>query len=283
MFGYVRPLKGELTINEFNRYRAVYCGLCRTIGKKYGQLPRFAVTYDMTFLGLLLQALATDEPIHEQSGCVLHPVRNRTMAVTDKVLEACADFTVLLTVLNIEDNIIDGDKAILNRILRFFLKKKYQRAKEAWPDTAAALEQIMTKFRTVEERQDGEAAGNLFGDLLGRMFAATGALLPIDDMELEALRLTGRDLGRWIYWLDAVDDWAEDRAQNEWNPLAEQPNREAAVKAATAQLREWELSLDRTMALLPYQRDGGILGNIILLGLPRVRSQVAAGHSLDKV
>ena len=114
MFGYVRPLKGELKINEFNHYRAAYCGLCRAIGEKYGQLPRFAVTYDMTFLVLLLHALATDEPGYEQSGCVLHPVRKRTMAVGDPLLEACADFTVILTVLNIEDNIID-DKTFFNK------------------------------------------------------------------------------------------------------------------------------------------------------------------------
>ena len=48
------------------------------------------------------------------------------MAVGDP-LQACADFTVILTVLNNEDNIIDGDK-LFNK-MHASKEKKYNQAK----------------------------------------------------------------------------------------------------------------------------------------------------------
>lgn len=33
MFGYVTPCKMELKIKEYEKFRAYYCGLCKTIKK----------------------------------------------------------------------------------------------------------------------------------------------------------------------------------------------------------------------------------------------------------
>ncbi len=49
MFGYVTPCKMELKIKEYEKFRAYYCGLCKTIKKDYGELPRVTINYDMTF------------------------------------------------------------------------------------------------------------------------------------------------------------------------------------------------------------------------------------------
>jgi hypothetical protein len=54
MFGYVRPLKPELLVREFSRYKSIYCGICKQIGHDYGQLPRLALGYDLTLLAVLL-------------------------------------------------------------------------------------------------------------------------------------------------------------------------------------------------------------------------------------
>jgi hypothetical protein len=50
MFGYVTPCKMELKIKDFEKFKAYYCGLCRTIKKNFGNLPRLALNYDMAFL-----------------------------------------------------------------------------------------------------------------------------------------------------------------------------------------------------------------------------------------
>ena len=61
MFGYVRPYKDELRVREYEQYKAIYCGLCRALGKNYGVLSRLTLSYDCTLfaaaaIGRLAQA-----------------------------------------------------------------------------------------------------------------------------------------------------------------------------------------------------------------------------------
>ena len=57
MFGYVTVDKPELKVREFYRYKGYYCGLCRSLNEEYGLRGRMTLTYDMTFLVLLLTSL----------------------------------------------------------------------------------------------------------------------------------------------------------------------------------------------------------------------------------
>jgi hypothetical protein len=57
VFGYVKAYKPELRVKEFEFYKAVYCSLCRDLGKKYGLVSRFSLSYDFTFLALLQLSL----------------------------------------------------------------------------------------------------------------------------------------------------------------------------------------------------------------------------------
>ena len=50
MFGYVKPDKSELRIKEYETYKAVYCALCKELGKRYGLMSRLTLNYDYTFL-----------------------------------------------------------------------------------------------------------------------------------------------------------------------------------------------------------------------------------------
>ena len=61
MFGYVTVYKDELKIKDYNRYRAYYCGVCRSLKNSYGMAGQMTLTYDMTFLAILLSALYEDD------------------------------------------------------------------------------------------------------------------------------------------------------------------------------------------------------------------------------
>lgn len=50
MFGFVRPLRGELKVREWERFQSVYCGLCHTIRSHYGLLQTVMHSYDCTYL-----------------------------------------------------------------------------------------------------------------------------------------------------------------------------------------------------------------------------------------
>lgn len=57
MFGYVIANLEGLTQPQKDRYKGCYCGLCRVLKQRHGFSGRLTLTYDMTFLVLLLSAL----------------------------------------------------------------------------------------------------------------------------------------------------------------------------------------------------------------------------------
>ena len=57
MFGYVLPDKPNMFMKDYAEYRAFYCGLCKSIGKKCSEVMRFTTNYDITFLNVLYHAI----------------------------------------------------------------------------------------------------------------------------------------------------------------------------------------------------------------------------------
>ena len=95
MFGYVSASLKELTVEERKRYNAVYCGLCRNIRNRAGQMARLSLSYDMTFLALLLMSLYEPEETAGANACKLHPIEKRPWVDTD-VSRYCADMNIAL-------------------------------------------------------------------------------------------------------------------------------------------------------------------------------------------
>ena len=57
LFGYIRPKIPELKVREYDQYKGIYCSLCKRMGKEYGIASRFALSYDSTFLVLMMLGL----------------------------------------------------------------------------------------------------------------------------------------------------------------------------------------------------------------------------------
>ena len=57
MFGYVTVNKPEIKFKDFDMYRSFYCGLCRELRERYGIPGQISLTYDMTFVVLLLSGV----------------------------------------------------------------------------------------------------------------------------------------------------------------------------------------------------------------------------------
>lgn len=49
MFGYIGCVKEKLSEEEQKRYQSIYCGLCRNLKERYGQVERLCLSYDMLF------------------------------------------------------------------------------------------------------------------------------------------------------------------------------------------------------------------------------------------
>ena len=85
MFGFVMANVRELPKPLQERYSAVYCGICRNIRSCASHAARLGLSYDMTFLALLLMSLYEPEETGGNNACMLHPVRHRAWTDNDYI------------------------------------------------------------------------------------------------------------------------------------------------------------------------------------------------------
>ena len=96
MFGYMSVCHQALEKEEQQRYQACYCGLCRALGREFGQLGRLTLSNDMTFLSLLLSSLYEPREGQGTGRCLLHPLKKRAY-LTGDALTYGAHMNVLLS------------------------------------------------------------------------------------------------------------------------------------------------------------------------------------------
>ena len=69
MFGYVTTNMEEMKIKDYRIYHGFYCGVCQDLKEDHGQTSRVTLTYDVTFLGILLTGLYETETKREEHFC----------------------------------------------------------------------------------------------------------------------------------------------------------------------------------------------------------------------
>ena len=139
MFGYLTVCRDELKIKDERTYKAWYCGICEELKKRHGQLSRFTLTYDMTFLAMLLQGVYEDPTEQGQKRCLPHPIKKHPV-ITGEMTAYAADMNVLLAYYDILDDWEDERKPgawLFCRALRKTFEEtvaKYPRQKQAIED-----------------------------------------------------------------------------------------------------------------------------------------------------
>lgn len=103
MFGYIVMNKPEIKFKDFDLYRSFYCGLCRELKSKYGISGQISLTYDMTFVVILLSALYESPTQKGSTRCIIHPVCKQPVR-RNTVTEYAADMNVLLTYYKCRDD-----------------------------------------------------------------------------------------------------------------------------------------------------------------------------------
>lgn len=258
MFGYVQANLSALTPEEQQRYRAAYCGLCHTLGERHGFLSRIGLTYDLTFLTLLLSSLYEPEEKSGACRCVVHPCKKHSFVI-DECTEYAADMTVALTYYKCLDDWND-EKNIPQRCYAATLKNEYEKVKKAWPTQCNVIEQQIEELSKIEKEQpEGpDAAAKCFGKLMEGLF-----LYRRDHWE-EYLRKLGYGLGRYIYLADAAVDLEQDTKRGRYNPLK---TLDTAPEELRPTLRMVLGEASQAFETLPLVQDINLLRNILYSGL----------------
>ena len=123
MFGYVVINKPELKFKEFDVYKSFYCGLCYSLRSRYGFVGQFTLSYDMTFLVMLLTSLYEPKVAHSEHKCIRHPLKAQPMS-SSIYSDYVADMNILLSYYKAMDDWND-DRSVLKLAFAKLLNTKH--------------------------------------------------------------------------------------------------------------------------------------------------------------
>ena len=259
MFGYVNASLKELTETERRRYNAIYCGLCRNIRDHAGQMARLSLSYDMTFLALLLMSLYEPEEAAGANACKLHPIEKRPWVDTE-ISRYCADMNIALAYYNCLDNWQD-DRSLVSKAMASHLQPRWTQIRTQWSRQCDAIEQCLLRLGQLEQIccANPDEPANCFGELMAEL------LVYKEDLWSPTLREMGRALGRFIYLADAARDYQKDKRKGRYNPYLA-----ANMEDPTLFENHLVLAMGRCTAYferLPLVQDKAILDNILYSGV----------------
>lgn len=263
MFGYVAANLNDLSDAEKARYQAAYCGLCRALKRRFGQSARMCLTYDMTFLALLLGSLYEPEEAHGKFRCTLHPLKPHEFA-SSEATDYAADLSVALAYHKCLDD-WDDDRSVPAKAYAGVLAKPYARVAQRLPRQCAAIEQGMADIRAIEQdpASSPDDAARRFGAVLGQVFAWR------EDIWSAALRQFGEELGRFIYFMDAACDLEDDQRKGSYNPLAAL---QMSDQDTTEALTTFAARATAVFERLPLEQDLHLLRSVLYSGVWQKRA-----------
>ena len=261
MLGVMTVRKDELKFREFDRYRAFYCGLCRSIGKRCGSVCRLALSFEMTFLAMLHTALYESETQMDFCRCVLHPIHRRQM-LSGEAIDYCADLSAMVSYYDLRDGWED-ERRIDKLAESALLKKAAKRAGDLHARQQDAVVRYVNQLHEVERRneQNLDMAANLTGEMLAELYVMR------EDMYARDLRELGFYLGKFIYLCDCYEDIERDQKQGNYNPLLSRKDQPSFIEDCERMLSDMMARACMAFERLPILQDAEILRNILYSGI----------------
>ena len=211
MFGYVKTDFPNLYVKDTILYKAMYCGLCKSIGCVCGTRGRFVLNYDLTFLSTLLHNITDTDVTIEKQRCILHTIVKRPIAKVDELSKKIGALNVILAYYKLSDDVLDNKKG---RLKRAFFKKAYKKAKKYQPELDKIVQKRYTELFELEKQNidsidmSADPFGNMMVDVVNAL---------VGDIASENLKNLSYNLGKWIYLIDAVDDFDKDKKKGNFN------------------------------------------------------------------
>lgn len=270
MFGYVRVCKDELKVREFNLFRSYYCGLCKTLKREYGFISRMGLSYDVTFLALLLSSVSEEKVKIRPERCIANPFRSKPVCLSSGYLDYTAAANVMLMYAKLADDWQDERSLRSLFCMPLFYPAK-RKAKKRYDGLFAEISLHLRRLSELEKEKCSEI--DRLAHEFGMVMRAVFDVPFFEENQRRVFSHIGYCLGRYIYILDAYEDRAKDQKTKSFNPflISEEKNDEQAIKTALL----FTLSdVSNSYQLLDIKANKAILDNIIYLGLQ---------DSLDKV
>lgn len=288
MFGYITIDKENLTAEEYTVYKAIYCSLCKTMGKEYSLFSRFILSYDCTFFALLIMSIQDNVPCFNKNHCVFNPLKKCVLCENEVALSLSAALSISSAYYKLIDNINDS-KSFKKIIYKCFLpvfRKWNNKVKVKYKEIDEYLSQMINNQFQVER----DKTSNLDNacDPTASMLANVCTIIPkyiksgILEKNIEnskrILYNFGYFLGRWIYLMDAIDDYYDDIRKNNFNPFILKFNSNFDYNTCQMTLNHSLSEMMLSYELLDKGKFSNIIANIIFKGLPKKQREVLDKH-----
>lgn len=285
MFGYVRPYKPDLLVRDFELYKSVYCGLCQRLGKDYGFLARFILSYDCTFFAVMSSALSEcdADPKIADGRCVCNPLKKcRFCSFSDRTLEGAAAFSVISFYYKMCDTIADEGvlKSLAARMIRLFFKRSKKKAAERFPEYDKIVSS-MTESQFEAENTEGCSVDRA-ADSTAKMLSELMQTFAVKEEDKRIFSDFGYYLGRWIYIIDAADDLEKDSRSHSFNPIKDKFKNKEKVSLDDKELQiycggllnQCCAHINKAYEQMQIRRFKPITDNVIYKGLPQMQRKV---------
>ena len=289
MLGYITCEKPELKVREYELYSGYYCGVCKSLGRRYGQIPRMLLSYDAAFLAMVMAGTAREETVISREHCIVHPVKKKTI-VKSEAVDYAADVMLILAWHNLKDDVKDEGK-VTSKTMMLFLKGKYRLLEKKYSRLCREIETGIAKLSELETQKSPglDMVAEIFACIMKEIFTGDGRDRSLEDNE--RLSDLGYHLGKWIYIMDAWEDIEENIKSGAYNPLIyrhelienESPEefRERIKANVEFNLMMYLSQMGEAIDNLDIKDNSGIIDNIVYMGLLR-RTEQALGKENDK-
>lgn len=278
MFGYIQPDIPYTYVKDGILYKALYCGLCKSIGRACGQCARAGLSYDMTFLSALLHNIMNVDVKIEKQHCILHPFVKRPMAEDDGITRAIACLNTAFTYYKLTDDIEDEHKG---RFTRSFFKKGFRRANALYPQIGEIIKKYLHDLQKLEGQNCSslDAAADPFGLMIAELSDECLKEFATDDTHALCY-----GIGKWVYLIDALDDYDKDVKKKNYNPFYRAFGNATRKEMLAENGEETEFVFRSIFASnaehlkkIRFYFNHDLTDNIILRGLPAATRRVLCG------
>lgn len=279
MFGYVTICKNTLSEQGYKTFKAYYCGLCKAIGRRCSQGARMGLSYDITFLAIVLSSVDEGKNEMIDRKCLLHPLRENICVENDRMVEYAADMGVILSYLKLIDDWHD-DMSIKALFAMIFFHRGIRKAKKRYPDIYSRIQECLNRLSRLEKERcaDIDKTADCFAKILEILFAPD---FIEDENTRRVLSWLGYNIGRWIYIIDAYNDLEKDMKKSGYNTFLEKYRGKPIAEIKKELKEKLDISMTFTLEnaasayeLLRLYKNNEVLDNIIYTALKKKQNYI---------
>ena len=273
MFGYLQIHKDELKVKEYEAYKSVYCGLCKQLGRDYGFLTRLILSYDCTFYAILLMSLKRSCTGFSDGRCKFNPLKKCKFAdCKDNAYSKASALSVISAYYKVVDDIDDSGffKRIALKIAKPFFGRRQKKAAMRFPEIEIIVSEMMKNQKAAEndELVTIDKAANPTAKMISDLAALEGG----NDLQKRVLSEFGYQIGRWVYLIDAADDYEKDKKSSNFNPFIKADiNDKDYINSVLSQSLARAYDAYNLLDIIDFKP---IIDNMMLFGFPNKQNAV---------